>query len=429
MDHCCVVASAELFADRGVRNTEFLPQDIHNDLPRLHNLLLPRLFVNTLFGDLVVLRDAAHDLIDRDPLMGPHVVLDERAYIRLGHTLPFELGFADDHIEYSFEFADVAADTLRDELDYVVGNREPVLLDLGLDDGDTGFDVGLRYFRDHSGGETSLEAFFEARQERRMLIGREDDLFIAVVERIEKVKELLLRLLGVRDELHVIHDEHVVLTVLVLEAVRATGAHGIDVIDSEALRGHIENLLVRVRFLEMIPYRLNEVRLAAPRRAVNEERVVRKAGTLEDGLRGGACELVEGADDERFERIAGVQVVAFVDVKGFEVEGGVLGRLHAPGLPLGGGCRPVDHILNGPHRRIQSPEGLQDEFAVLFHEPFLHDLRGNRDLHGASVAPRDVGIAEPRAEARFGGPKLDLYESVLPKFAVAHVLRSLKDIS
>src|SRR3989344_5242399 len=421
MDHCCVVASAELFADRGVRNTEFLPQDIHNDLPRLYILFLPRLFVDALFGDLIVLGDTAYDLVDRDPLVGPHIVLNECTHIRLGHPFAFELGFADDHIEYPFEFSDVAADALCDELDYVVGNREPVLLDLGLDDGDTGLDVGLRYFRDHSGGETSLEALFEARQERRMLIGREDDLLIAVVERIEKVKELLLRLLGVRDELHVIHDEHVVLAVLVLEAVRATGAHGIDVIDSEALRGHIENLLVRVRFLEMIPYRLNEVRLAAPRRAVNEERVVRKAGTLEDGLRGGACELVEGADDERFERIAGVQVVAFVDVKGFEVEGGVLGRLHAPGLPLGGGCRPVDHILDGPHGRVQPAEGLQNELAVLFHEPLLHDLRRDRYLHGTSVAPRGVGVAEPRAEARLSGPELDLYEGGLPEFAVTHV--------
>src|SRR3989338_4436173 len=416
-----VVAPAELLAYRRVRDAEFLAQDIHNDLPRLYDLLLPRLFVDAFFGDLIVLRDAAHDLVDRDPLVGPYVVLDEGAHVRLRHPLPLELGFADDHIENALELADVAAHALRDELDDVVWNREPVLLDLRLDDGDTGFDVGLGYLRDHAGGKTPLQTLFETRQKSRMLVGREDDLFVAVVERVEKMEEFLLRLLGVRDELHVVHDEDVVLAILVLEAVRAAGAHGIDVIDGETLRGHIEDILIRVLFLEMIPYRLNKVRLAAPRRAVNEERVVRKTRALEDGLRGGVRKLIERPDDERFERVPRVQVVALVDVEGFEVEGGVLGWLYAAGLPLGGGCRPVDNVLDGPHRRVQPAEGLQDELAVLFHEPLLHDLRGDRYLHGASVAPRDVGVAEPRAEARLGGSEFYLYEGVLPKFAIVHV--------
>src|SRR4051812_19849834 len=83
-----VIASTQLFADGWIRNTEFFAQHIHDYLARLHHLLLTGLFVDAFLRNLVVLRDAAYDLIDRDSPIRLYVVFDECADVCLRHRLP-----------------------------------------------------------------------------------------------------------------------------------------------------------------------------------------------------------------------------------------------------------------------------------------------------------------------------------------------------
>ena len=136
-----------------------------------------------------------------------------------------------------------------------------------------------------------------------MFIGRKDDLFVVVAHRVEEVEEFLLGFFSVRDELHVVHDEHVVLAVLVFEVVGVPRAHRVDVIDGETLGGNVENFFIRGPFLEVVADRLNEVRFAHAGIAVYEERIVDLPRALDDRLRGRMGELVERTDDKSFESI------------------------------------------------------------------------------------------------------------------------------
>jgi hypothetical protein len=67
--------------------------------------------------------------------------------------------------------------------------------------------------------EASLEAIFEAREGASGACLEKNDLFVVVAQRIEEVEEFFLRFFRVGDELHVVHDEDVVLAVLVFEIV------------------------------------------------------------------------------------------------------------------------------------------------------------------------------------------------------------------
>ena len=84
------------------------------------------------------------------------------------------------------------------------------------------------------------------------------------------MEEFFLGLLGVGDELHVVHDKYVVLAVLILEIVRISCAHGVDVINCEFLACYVQHFFTRMTLFEVIPYRLYEVCFTVPRRSIDE---------------------------------------------------------------------------------------------------------------------------------------------------------------
>src|SRR3989338_7190901 len=126
-----------------------------------------------------------------------------------------------------------------------------------------------------------------------MLVAGKDNLFVVVMKRVEEVEKFLLRLLRVGDELHVIHAEYIVLAVLVFKTVGTAGAHRVDVIYRKALRGNVQHLLVCVRFLEVVPHRLYEMRFPVTSLSINEERIVCETRPFEYRFCGGVRKLVE----------------------------------------------------------------------------------------------------------------------------------------
>ena len=90
------------------------------------------------------------------------------------------------------------------------------------------------------------------------------------MESVEEMKEFFLSLFFFGEELHVVHNEKVVLTILIFKAVRGPLLHRVGIIDGEFFRGEIKYFSPRVLFLKMIADGLYEMRFPAARVAVNE---------------------------------------------------------------------------------------------------------------------------------------------------------------
>src|SRR3989344_5516586 len=128
------------------------------------------------------------------------------------------------------------------------------------------------------------------------------------------MKKLLLCFFCVRDELNVIHYQNVVLPVLVFEAIRASGAHSIYVINRESLGCNVEYLFIGVRFFEIVAHRLYEVSFSVPRRAIDKKRVVYLPRSFNNRFCGRVRELVEWANNESLKRITRVEIIALIYV-------------------------------------------------------------------------------------------------------------------
>ena len=218
-----------------------------------------------------------------------------------------EAGEGGDADERPLELADVRRHLRGDELECLRRHLDLVALGLVAQDRQARLEVG----RLDVGDEAPLEAAAQALLERRDGVGhavaRDDDLLVRPVQRVERVEELLLQALAVLEELDVVDEQDVDLAVAALEGVAGVGPDGVDELVEERLGGDVAHLVVLVVVVHVVADGVQQVGLAEPGRAVDEQRVVRAGGRLGDAQRGGEGELVRGALDERLERVARVQ--------------------------------------------------------------------------------------------------------------------------
>ena len=95
--------------------------------------------------------------------------------------------------------------------------------------------------------------------------------------------------------------------VALLEGLDAGALQRGDELVGEGLGGRVVDGELRGVAVEVVRDRAEQVGLAEPRGAVQEERVVGLAGRLGDRQRGGVGELVAGADHEALEGVVGVE--------------------------------------------------------------------------------------------------------------------------
>ena len=134
---------------------------------------------------------------------------------------------------------------------------------------------------------------------RRRTIARHDDLPAARLQRVEQAQQLALRLAPAGEELHVVDQQHVDARIALLErsvvavarsprAARSTNSSSVTYSTSS----------VGLPLRDLVADRAHQVRLAEPRAAVDEQRVVDRARRLGDGARRGDGQPVGRADDE-----------------------------------------------------------------------------------------------------------------------------------
>src|ERR1051326_2163144 len=137
-----------------------------------------------------------------------------------------------------------------------------------------------------------------------------------LLQRLGEPQQLRLHLLAIREELHVIHEQHVDILEAPPERVALPRGDG----GVERLDVFVERQVFDVELpgdgLGRVPDRHQQMGFAESRATIDEERVVRRAGVLGDGLPRRYGEPVGGADDERLEGEARIQ-----------------GAGHAAGLP------------------------------------------------------------------------------------------------
>ena len=135
------------------------------------------------------------------------------------------------------------------------------------------------------------------------------------MQRIEGVEELLLGALFLRQELNVVHQQHVHIAELIAEADHLVIAQRVDHLVSKFLAGEIANGGLRLAALYLMSNGLHQVGLAHSNAAVEEQRVVGLGGTLCYRLGGSVRELIAGADHESLEGVAGIQQRSAIPIK------------------------------------------------------------------------------------------------------------------
>src|SRR5215211_6786548 len=358
-----MVAAAEGFSYLGKRFVGEFAGEVHGDLAR----------VGESFGaaraDEVGLRDtevAAHLVLDEfDRYLAVRLVRQDISEDLLsqgdGYLPSVERGVREYTHQGPFELPDVRRDLRGYEGEHLVVHLEAVHDRLLAQDGDARLEVR----RLDIGHEPPLEAAHETVLEGLyvfgMPVGGDNDLLVLLVERVEGVEERLLGLDLVLQKLYVVHQEHVVLPVALLELQGRVIPHGVYEVVGELLAGHVTDAHAGVLILDVVAHGAQKMCLSEPDSPVDEERVVDEARGLRHRQSRRVGEPVAGPDDERVERV--------LDLEG-------------PGRP------GVQHRLGTLHSRR----------AVSVPRPALgpadaHDQGGILPEHGIQ------GLLEKRAEA------------------------------
>src|SRR4030095_4565229 len=115
-----------------------------------------------------------------------------------------------------------------------------------------------------------------------------DDGLRHLVERVEGVKEFLLRLLALSQELDVVDEEDVALVAeLAAEVRHLVITDALDELVGELLARQVDDSRRGVLGEDRVAHGVEQVRLPQPRAAVDEEWVVGAPRTLGDGCRWG----------------------------------------------------------------------------------------------------------------------------------------------
>src|SRR5258708_1854855 len=131
-----------------------------------------------------------------------------------------------------------------------------------------GGDIG-----DKAGFEPLAQALFDGIERSREPVAREHKLPAALVQRVERVEELLLGPRLARQELDVVDQEHINASVGLLEGIEGPGSERLDEVVGERLDRRVTDVRGSAERLHVVADRVEEVSLPQAGWRVEEERV------------------------------------------------------------------------------------------------------------------------------------------------------------
>ena len=273
-----MVTSEEL-ADVWEGRAQETPAEVHRNLPRKGDVATSSLRAEIGGTKREVVAHGPRDVVEGHRRLGG--LEDHLQYLtgEIDADLPPRercVGAKAD--EEALQLPDVRGHLPREEQGHVVGERDVLHLGLLLENGHAGLDVGGLDVRDQPPLEAVSQALLEVGNLLRHLVRGEDDLAPVVVERVERVEELLLGSLAACQELHVVQDEDVDAAEPLLEVAHAIATERGDEVVHERVGGEVRDANQRLAFEDLVADGVHQVRFAATDAAVHEERVVVVAG-------------------------------------------------------------------------------------------------------------------------------------------------------
>ncbi len=228
------------------------------------------------------------------------------------------------------------------------------------EDGYSRLVIRLWDVNDHAGGEAGLQTLLESGNEVWMFVGGEDNLLIIVVQGIEEMKEFFLAaILVAGEELNIVHDEDIIFAILLLKGLESRCLERVHYLLDELVRGHVVNVLVGGRSLDVVSHCLDKMCFAMTSRAIDEEWIVGNARASYHRLGRSVSKFIEGSDDEGVEGIARVEVIILVNLSLWQRKlasaEGLRGR-----AVLASSLFLVDDILDSMDGRVEVAQRSED---------------------------------------------------------------------
>lgn len=187
--------------------------------------------------------------------------------------LLFDAGYHDQAVESAFQLTDIRIDVACNVIDDFIRQIDTLLFSAVLQDDAADFIVRRGNRSDKAARETALQAVFELFNIRWRTVARHDDVLLLVEEFIERVEDFHLRRVPRAEELDIVNQKEVRISVLLAEVIRRMALDGIDQLIRERFTGHEKNGKLRLVFMDVIADRMQKMRLAKAGWAVNEERI------------------------------------------------------------------------------------------------------------------------------------------------------------
>ena len=254
----------ELLTDGLHAHAGHLADNVHRHLPRGAHIRIALFAANVRRHHIVGAGDLIQDLFDRD---GDRLAVVQRILDRGGRHTDAGLD-ALQHIvgiqlfDGALQLADVLLQMVGDVLGHIVGQVKVQQLGLALDDGH----AGLKIRRLDVGGQAPLKPGAQTLLQRFDLfggaVGGNYDLAAVVVQRVEGVEKLLLRALLAGQKLNIIDQQHIGLAIPLAELLHRGGFDRGDRLVGEFFTIHIDNVEIRMVFLDLYLDGIQKVGLA-----------------------------------------------------------------------------------------------------------------------------------------------------------------------
>ena len=203
----------------------------------------------------------------------------------------------------SFQFAGIGVDGSGDEARDVFGQADISESGFLVDNCQPRFVTGAVDSRDQAPLEAGDQAFFQAAHFVGAAIARDDYLLVVLVERVECVEELFLRLFVIGEELNVVDRQHVEVAVEVAELLELTFFDRFDEVVDESFARQDSDLGHRFGFDNFLADCVEQVSFAQAGTTVQEQRIVHRSRQIADRQRRRMRQAVARAGDKRLKNI------------------------------------------------------------------------------------------------------------------------------
>lgn len=231
IDDGCVIFATEIVSYLLERPVKSCFSYDHEHLSGTRDLLWSLVWFEVGSREIVVGSDILHDsaevkdrvgieighLFEGDFILSIDLVTkcpEAVMHIFFGQWTTAELSLGEEDVKWSFKFSHISSDVFSDDMEEIVVDMLTFESEFGLEDSESGLEVGFFDITDESESETALEPGIDIVELSGCMVRRDDDLLASTMHFIEDVVEDLLCFFFVSEELDIVQEEDIYLSKL-----------------------------------------------------------------------------------------------------------------------------------------------------------------------------------------------------------------------